>query len=137
LSIFRQLAFFVATIAFAVPPVMAQGGPPAMPVSVAEPLAKRVTQWDEYSGRFEPVAAVEVRARVSGFIDQLHFKDGQLVNVGDPLFTIDKRPFEIAVEVADADVARNKAQVELAELQVTRGASLIQGNRVKDWVTSL
>jgi len=132
LSIFRQLAFFVATIAFAVPPVMAQGGPPAMPVSVAEPLAKRVTQWDEYSGRFEPVAAVEVRARVSGFIDQLHFKDGQLVNVGDPLFTIDKRPFEIAVEVADADVARNKAQVELAELQVTRGASLIASRTITE-----
>lgn len=132
MSIFRQLAFFVATIAFAVPPVMAQGGPPAMPVSVAEPLAKRVTQWDEYSGRFEPVAAVEVRARVSGFIDQLHFKDGQLVNVGDPLFTIDKRPFEIAVEVADADVARNKAQVELAELQVTRGASLIASRTITE-----
>ena len=111
---------------------MAQGGPPAMPVSVAEPLAKRVTQWDEYSGRFEPVAAVEVRARVSGFIDQLHFKDGQLVNVGDPLFTIDKRPFEIAVEVADADVARNKAQVELAELQVTRGASLIASRTITE-----
>ncbi|MEK7688463.1 MAG: efflux RND transporter periplasmic adaptor subunit [Pseudomonadota bacterium] len=132
MSIFRQLAFFVATIAFAAPSVMAQGGPPAMPVGVAEPLAKRVTQWDEYSGRFEPVAAVEVRARVSGFIDQLHFKDGQLVNVGDPLFTIDKRPYEIAVEVAEAEVARNKAQVELAELQVSRGASLIASRTITE-----
>ncbi|MDP1747841.1 MAG: efflux RND transporter periplasmic adaptor subunit [Reyranella sp.] len=132
MSIFRQLAFFVATIAFAAPSVMAQGGPPAMPVGVAEPLAKRVTQWDEYSGRFEPVAAVEVRARVSGFIDRLHFKDGQLVNVGDPLFTIDKRPYEIAVEVAEAEVARNKAQVELAELQVSRGASLIASRTITE-----
>lgn len=48
-----------------------------MPVSVAPPIAKRVTQWDEYSGRFEAVASVEVRARVSGFIDKLHFRDGQ------------------------------------------------------------
>ena len=56
-----------------------------MPVSVAAPIAKRVTQWDEFSGRFEAVASVEVRARVSGFIEELHFKDGQLVNAGDPL----------------------------------------------------
>ena len=104
-------------------PTSAQGGPPAMPVTVSPPLAKRVTQWDEFSGRFEAVAQVEVRARVSGFIDKIHFRDGQLVNVGDLLFTIDKRPFEIAVESAQAEVARNKAQVDLAELQVERGAA--------------
>lgn len=132
LPIFRQLAVSAALLVLALQPVMAQGGPPAMPVGVAEPLAKRITQWDEYSGRFEPVASVEVRARVSGFIDQLHFKDGQLVNVGDPLFTIDKRPYEIAVEVAEAEVARNKAQVELAELQVTRGASLINSRTITE-----
>jgi RND family efflux transporter MFP subunit len=103
-----------------------------MPVSVAEPVAKRVTQWDEYSGRFEAVASVEVRARVSGFIDSLHFRDGQLVNVGDLLFTIDKRPFEIAVESAEAEVARTKAQVELAETQVERGASLIKSRTITD-----
>ena len=60
----------------------AQGGPPAMPVTVSEPLAKRVTQWDEYSGRFEAVASVEVRARVSGFIDKIDFRDGQIVRQG-------------------------------------------------------
>jgi multidrug efflux system membrane fusion protein len=140
LSIFRQLASFVATLAFAAPAAMvfaapaamAQGGPPAMPVGVAEPIAKRVTQWDESSGRFEALASVEVRARVSGFIDQIQFKDGQLVKVGDPLFAIDKRPYEIAVDVADADVARNKAQVELAELQVNRGASLIASRTITE-----
>ncbi|MGH8430487.1 MAG: efflux RND transporter periplasmic adaptor subunit, partial [Solimonas sp.] len=113
-------------------PSLAQGGPPAMPVDVSPPVAKRVTQWDEYSGRFEAVASVEVRARVSGFIEQLHFKDGQLVNVGDLLFTIDKRPFDIAVESAKAEVARNKAQVGLAELQVERGASLIKSRTITD-----
>jgi multidrug efflux system membrane fusion protein len=111
---------------------LAQGGPPAMPVGVAEPIAKRVTQWDEYSGRFEAVASVEVRARVSGFIDKIDFRDGQIVKVGDPLFTIDKRPYEIAVDVAEADVARNKAQVELAELQVNRGASLIASRTITE-----
>ena len=115
------LAFLVTSSA-----AFAQGGPPAMPVTISPPVAKRVTQWDEFSGRFEAVASVEVRARVSGFIDKLHFRDGQLVNVGDLLFTIDKRPFEIAVESAEAEVARNKAQVDIAELQVERGASLIK-----------
>ncbi len=110
----------------------AQGGPPAMPVTVSEPLAKRVTQWDEYSGRFEAVASVEVRARVSGFIDKIDFRDGQIVKVGDPLFIIDKRPYEIAVESAEAEVARNKAQVDLAELQVGRGASLIASRTITE-----
>lgn len=110
----------------------AQGGPPAMPVTVSEPLAKRVTQWDEYSGRFEAVASVEVRARVSGFIDKIDFRDGQIVKVGDPLFSIDRRPYEIAVESAEAEVARNKAQVDLAELQVGRGASLIASRTITE-----
>ena len=103
-----------------------------MPVTISPPIAKRVTQWDEFSGRFEAVASVEVRARVSGFIDKLHFRDGQLVNVGDLLFTIDKRPFEIAVQSAEAEVARNKAQVDIAELQVQRGASLISSRTITD-----
>lgn len=131
MSIFRQL-FVASILAFAATPAVAQGGPPAMPVGVAEPLAKRVTQWDESSGRFEALASVEVRARVSGFIDKVEFRDGQLVNVGDPLFTIDKRPYEIAVESAEADVGRNKAQVELAELQVGRGASLIASRAITE-----
>lgn len=122
-------SFFLALTSAA----LGQGGPPAtMPVSVAPPIAKRVTQWDEYSGRFEAVASVEVRARVSGFIDKLHFRDGQIVAVGDLLFTIDKRPFEIAVESAQAEVARNKAQVDLADLQVQRGASLISSRTITD-----
>jgi RND family efflux transporter MFP subunit len=138
LPVFRRLLaaaglipFLVATAALA-PFASAQGGPPAMPVTIATPIAKRVTQWDEFSGRFEAVASVEVRARVSGFIDKINFKDGQIVNVGDPLFTIDKRPFEIAVESAQADVARMKAQVEIAELQVERGAALVKSRNIPD-----
>jgi RND family efflux transporter MFP subunit len=128
----RRLLTLVSLFLFISPASFAQGGPPAMPVTVATPIAKRVTQWDEFSGRFEAVASVEVRARVSGFIDKLHFRDGQIVNVGDLLFTIDKRPFDIAVESAEAEVARNKAQVDLAELQVERGASLIKSRTITD-----
>ncbi len=132
----RRLLAVVGLILFTsmagIAPGLAQGGPPAMPVTVSPPLAKRVTQWDEFSGRFEAVAQVEVRARVSGFIEKIHFRDGQLVNVGDLLFTIDKRPFEIAVESAQAEVARNKAQVDLAELQVERGSALIKSRTITD-----
>ena len=103
-----------------------------MPVTVSPPIAKKVVQWDEYSGRFEAKAIVEIRARVSGFVDKLHFSDGQWVNAGDPLFTIDKRPYEIAVESAAADVARNRAQVELADLQVQRGAALIGSRTITE-----
>src|SRR5882724_12012294 len=128
----RLLAVAGLVLLFPSTTALAQGGPPAMLVTIAPPIAKRVTQWDEFSGRFEAVASVEVRARVSGFIDKLHFRDGQVINVGDLLFTIDKRPFEIAVESAKADVARNKAQVGLAELQVQRGASLITSRTITD-----
>jgi RND family efflux transporter MFP subunit len=130
-SVHRRLILIAGLLVIASPAV-AQGGPPAMPVSISAPIAKRVTQWDEYSGRFEAVATVEIRARVSGFIDKLHFKDGQEVKAGDPLFTIDKRPYEIAVDVAQADVARNKAQVELAELQVQRGAALVASRNIPE-----
>lgn len=128
----RLLAFASLSLLAFSSAAVAQGGPPAMPVGVSEPVAKRVTQWDEYSGRFEAVASVEVRARVSGFIDKIDFRDGQIVKVGDPLFTIDKRPYEIAVESAEAEVARNKAQVDLAELQVGRGASLIASRTITE-----
>ena len=101
------------------PPTVAQG-PPAPPVTVAQPLAKRVTQWDEYSGRFEAIETVEVRPRVSGFIEQVHFRDGQLVKAGDLLFTLEQRQFKITVESAEAEVSRTAAQVALAEAEVER-----------------
>jgi membrane fusion protein, multidrug efflux system len=98
--------------------------PPPLSVTVAPPLAKRITTWDEYSGRFQAVERVEVRPRVSGFIEQVHFKDGSLIKAGDPLFTIDKRPFEIAVESAKAEIARQEAQVQLTEADVERAEPL-------------
>ena len=80
---------------------------------MARPLQKTITEWDEYTGRFAAVATVEVRARVSGFIDSIHFKDGQIVKQGDLLFVIDPRPYTLAVEQAKADVER--AQAKLAD----------------------
>ena len=108
----------------------AQGAPPAPPVQVANPLAKRITNWDEYTGRFEASEQVDVRARVSGFIDSVHFRDGSLVQKGDLLFTIDQRPYKLAVDVARAEVARAKAQVELAQNEVERAEGLTQNRTI-------
>ncbi len=99
-------------------PASSQAAPP--PVTVAHPLTKRITQWDEYSGRFEAVETVEVRPRVSGFIEKVHFRDGQIVKPGDLLFTLEQRQFQITVESGKAEVARTIAQVDLAENEVER-----------------
>src|SRR5215467_3268183 len=89
----------------------AQDGPPAPQVTIAAPLNRRITLWDEYTGRFEALQRVEIRPRVSGYIAEINFTDGAIVAKGDLLFTIDRRPYEIAVEQAHADVVRNQAQV--------------------------
>lgn len=109
-------------------PAQAQA-PPAPSVTVAPPIARRVTQWDEYTGRFDATEQVEVRPRVSGFIEKIHFRDGQIINKGDPLFTIDQRPYQLSVDGAKAEVARTKAQVALAENEVER-ADALSGNRI-------
>ena len=105
------LAAAIGTLVLVRGEATAQGGPPTPQVTVAAPLAKRVTDWDEFTGRFEAAERVDVRPRVSGYIDQVNFKDGAVVAKGDLLFTIDQRPFKFAVETAEADVMRTKAQV--------------------------
>jgi RND family efflux transporter MFP subunit len=104
----------------------AQGAPPAFPVTVAPPLAKHIKTWDEFPGRFEPVARVELRPRVSGYVDQVNFKEGTIVKQGDLLFTLDKRPFKIAVEAAKAEVDRTQAQVVFAKADLERAAPLVE-----------
>ena len=105
------------------PPAVAAAPPP---VTVARPLQKKITGWDEYTGRFMAVNTVEIRARVSGYIDSIHFKDGQAVKQGDLLLVIDPRPYRLAVEQAKADVERANAKLEIANLDVQRATPLIQ-----------
>jgi membrane fusion protein, multidrug efflux system len=104
----------------------AQGGPPSPQVTIAKPLASRVAQWDEFTGRFEAIERVDVRPRVSGYIDQVNFRDGSIVSQGDLLFTIDQRPFKLAVQSAEADVERAKAQVVLDEADYQRAQELVK-----------
>ncbi len=112
----------------------AQGAPPPLPVTVSAPLAKHITLWDEYSGRFEAVERVEVRPRVSGFIEQVHFKDGSLIKAGDLLFTLDKRTFAIAVESAKAEIARAESQVLLTGADVERAEPLAKSKVMSEQV---
>ncbi len=104
----------------------AQDGPGAPQVITAVPLARRIAQWDEYTGRFEALQRVEVRPRVSGYIAEINFTDGAIVAKGDVLFTIDRRPYEIAVEEANAGVMRNRAQVQQAAIDFARAQELVK-----------
>jgi multidrug efflux pump subunit AcrA (membrane-fusion protein) len=101
------------------PPVPA---PPA--VVVASPLVMRLAEWDEYTGRFEATDTVDVRARVNGYLDSIHFRDGAIVKPGDLLFVIDPRPYEAVMDGAQADVVRAQTRLELATTDFTRGESL-------------
>jgi RND family efflux transporter MFP subunit len=106
---------------------LAQGAPPAPPpVTVAQPLQRNIVEWDEYTGQFQAVDAVAIRARVSGYLTEINFKDGEIVKKGELLFVIDPRPFEIARDAAKAQLAQAQAQLELANRELARAAELRQ-----------
>ena len=101
--------------------------PPAAPeVTVAHPRAQMLVEWTEFTGRFEAIEWVEVRARVSGHLSSVDFQDGQLVERGQLLFVVDPRPFEVALKEAQADLANAEAQAELAKLEFERVAGLAE-----------
>jgi RND family efflux transporter MFP subunit len=102
--------------------------PPA--VLVAHPLAQRVTDWDDYSGRFEAVDAVEIRPRVSGAIESVHFSDGQRVARGQLLFVIDPRPYAAQLARARADLSGAKAALANADAELKRAQLLAQSQLV-------
>jgi RND family efflux transporter MFP subunit len=104
--------------------------PPAPAVTVAKPVKKLVSDYDEYVGRFVAVDFVEVRARVSGYLDKIHFTDGQMVKAGDPLFTIDRRPFQASLDQSKAAVAQAQANLAFAEADLKRGENLVRGTSI-------
>lgn len=105
---------------------------PAPAVTVAHPLQKSITEWDEYTGRFTALETVEIRARVSGFIDSVHFHEGQIVKKDDLLFVIDQRPYQIAVELAKADIQRAQAKLDIATDDVNRATPLVQSKTLTE-----
>lgn len=98
------------------PSEAAPAGPPLPQVSVATPLQQDVTDWDEFTGRFEAAQRVEVRARAGGFIQAAHFTEGQKVEKGQLLFTLDARPAQAALASAEADAALARRAFERAEV---------------------
>lgn len=104
----------------------AQAAPAAPAVTVSAPLQREVTEWNEYTGQFAATESVEIRARVSGYLTEIHFEDGQFVKAGDLLFVVDQRPFEIALASAQAQVTQQTARLDLANQQLKRAAELRQ-----------
>lgn len=107
-----------------------QAAPPAPKVTVSKPVRKLVADHDEYVGRFVALDFVEVRSRVSGYLESIHFKDGELVEAGAPLFTIDRRPFKAALAQAEAAVATAEANLAFAGSDLNRAQSLVSGTSI-------
>jgi RND family efflux transporter MFP subunit len=110
------------------PSTQAPAPAPPPPVTVATPSQKEIVEWDEYTGRTAAVEGVKVRPRVSGYIDQIGFKDGQLVKPGDVLFVIDPSPYQAALNVAAANLQNAEAQRELQVANFARAQKLFQTN---------
>ncbi len=108
----------------------AQGPPPPPQVSVAAVIEKRVKDWDEFTGRFQAVETVEIRPRVSGYIDKVAFQEGGQVKQGDLLFVIDPRPYQADYDRAAADLKRYKTALELARIESTRVQRLRESGAV-------
>jgi len=108
------------------------GGPPPPAVTVAKPQKRTVVDYDEYVGRFVAINSVEIRARVSGYLDKLHFKDGQVVKQGDLLFTIDKRPFQNTLDQARANLLQAQSNLAFTESDYTRGQQLVRDKTITD-----
>jgi RND family efflux transporter MFP subunit len=131
----------LAAVAIASVPLLAscgeaqkQAAPPPPKVTVAKPIQRTIIDQDEYVGRFVPVDVVEVRARVSGYLDQIHFTDGQIVKQGDLLFTIDKRPYQNTLDQARANLQTAKSNVAFTQSDLARGQQLVRERTISEQI---
>ena len=104
--------------------------PPPPKVKVVQPVAREVTEWDEYTARLDAVDSVEVRPRVSGYLQSVHFQDGAIVRKGDLLFSIDPRPYEAGLRRAAAEVELAKSRLTLAQRNSARAADLLASHAI-------
>ena len=119
-----MLALSVAVIAGCSGQASENAAPPAPEVSAAAVLVKEISQWDDFSGRVEAVESVDLRPRVSGYIDRVNYEEGQEVRKGDVLFTIDSRSYRAELARAQADLARARSQAELGRSEAARARKL-------------
>jgi multidrug efflux system membrane fusion protein len=110
----------------------AQGAPPPPTVTVANPVKRTIVDQDEYVGRFVAIESVEVRARVSGYLEKVHFTDGQIVKQGDLLFTIDRRPFQNTLDQARANLATARSNLIYTEGDLARGQQLVRDRTIAE-----
>ncbi len=103
----------------------------AAKIITTTPVRRSIVEWDEYVGRIDPIEEVEVRARVSGHLESTHFVEGQIVQRGDLLCILDQRPFRLAVEQAEADLARAVARCEEANAQQLQAEAEVQSAESK------
>ena len=122
----------VGLVLLAAVPAAAQTPPAPPAVTVSKPLQREIVEYDEFTGQFAAVEYVELRARVSGYLQSIHFEDGQIVNKGDLLFVFDPRPYEIALASARAQLDEASARLDLANRQLTRAGRL----RKQDFVAA-
>jgi multidrug efflux system membrane fusion protein len=105
-------------------------GPPPPEVSVASVLSRTVGQWDDFTGRVAAVESVELRPRISGYVQRVAYAEGQEVRKGDLLFVVDPRPYQAALDRAQAELARARAEARLAQAQDARAQSLIEAKAI-------
>ena len=103
---------------------------PPLPVNVVTVVEKEVKEWDEFTGRLDPVESVEIRPRVSGYVTEIHFEAGAIVKKGDLLYVIDPRPYQADFDRAKAEVDRMDAQLKLAQIELNRAKELREKNTI-------
>ena len=106
------------------------GAPPPPEVSVAQVLTKQVAQWDDFTGRVAAMETVELRPRVSGYVERVAYREGQDVKKGDLLFVVDPRPYRAALDQALANLERARAEQSLAQMQDKRAQTLIDAKAI-------
>ncbi|MCW6510794.1 efflux RND transporter periplasmic adaptor subunit [Lichenifustis flavocetrariae] len=121
--------------AVGVGPVLAQAQQPPAAVTVAKPVVKEVIEHDDYTGRFNAVDFVEVRARVTGYLTKINFTDGAFVKKGDVLFVIDQRPYKAALDQAKAAEASAKARVSFSQTDLERAQALTKTGNITEQST--
>lgn len=132
----RTAVFILALAASGLLLAACEGQKPAAPpppkVTVSKPLEREVMEWDEYTGRLEAVDSVDVRARVSGYLQSIHFTDGQVVKEGDLLFVIDPRPYQAELDRADAELKLAQARLSLAKNDLARAKNLLSARAISE-----
>lgn len=129
-AVVAGIRYHYSDISSPVGSAQAADAPPAVEVDVATVVSESVTEWQSYSGRIEAVDHVDVRPLVAGTIVAVHFKDGALVKKGDPLFTIDPRPYQTEVDKAAAQLAAARARATYASTDAARADRLLADNAI-------